>query len=358
MNSRAIFGVAGRAMAFLPLRVYERLMPRNVVGFCYHIVASRPRPHVHHLFRCKTPPQFERDLAFLRRRYTLVSYEQLRTRKLRPGALPDAVLTFDDGYAECHTTIRPLLKRYGVPAIFFVTTGFLDNRRLFYRNAVSLCIDAAQRFEGSAANAVLRDLEPAFGTRLPGVRDLVARLRALTLADEAMLRATCQRLWVDPEAYLKVATPYLTSTQVVELATDGFTIGAHGRDHSRMALLTPETAEREIVDSCLAITKLVGASEAPFAFPFSGRGVSRAMLRALRARHSQVGLFFDSEQMARDEDFIVNRIMVDIPPPLGYRRTNLPNHLRAAYCREMLRSSRGASTGNAASEAETALAPS
>jgi peptidoglycan/xylan/chitin deacetylase (PgdA/CDA1 family) len=41
-------------------------------------------------------------------------------------AVPDklVVLTFDDSVASHYTVVRPLLKRYGFGATFFITEGF------------------------------------------------------------------------------------------------------------------------------------------------------------------------------------------------------------------------------------------
>src|SRR6266516_2383235 len=48
----------------------------------------------------------------------------LRTQALEP--VPDrlVVLTFDDSVASHHSVVRPILKRYGFSATFFITEGF------------------------------------------------------------------------------------------------------------------------------------------------------------------------------------------------------------------------------------------
>jgi peptidoglycan/xylan/chitin deacetylase (PgdA/CDA1 family) len=49
------------------------------------------------------------------------------------GALPEraAAITFDDGYADNFTRALPLLREQGLPATFFVATGFLDGGRMW-----------------------------------------------------------------------------------------------------------------------------------------------------------------------------------------------------------------------------------
>ena len=84
-----------------------------------------------------------------------------------------------------------------LPAIFFVTTEFLDNRRLFYRQKVALCIEsysAFRRTRRQPCGAMSREL---FGSPLDNSAQLVARLQSATWKEEPVIDATCTRLGVD-----------------------------------------------------------------------------------------------------------------------------------------------------------------
>lgn len=303
-----------RARALLPLPLLRRAMPREVVGLLYHVVSDEPLPHVRHLFRYKSAAQFEADLVYLKRHFRPLSYAELLAGGA-PGGVgkPGVVLTFDDGYAECFSVARPLLLKHGVPAVFFVATDFLDNRRLFHRNRVSLCLDRAE----------------GIGLGVEDFGALRRHLRALGPADPALDRA-CEALGVDGEAYLRRRRPYLTTDEVRQLAAEGFTIGGHTRSHPALGELDAAEVEREVVESCRVVRELTGGGSIPFAFPFSGDGVSRGLLARLRAEHPFLGLFFDSRRLRRDREFILHRVPVDRPPG-GGAPSSIPDHLRRAY---------------------------
>lgn len=73
-------------------------------------------------------PLFRRQLDFLRCSARVTSYDQA-LKTLQNGHNPTEdlyVLTFDDGYEDFYTDVFPLLVEYNLPAILFVTTGFIE----------------------------------------------------------------------------------------------------------------------------------------------------------------------------------------------------------------------------------------
>jgi Predicted xylanase/chitin deacetylase len=95
----------------------------------YHSITDRPnadtRPHA------VRPGDFEEQLAYLKEnRFTPLTFADLIAAINGTGSAPPerpVVLTFDDGYADFHSTALPLLDRYGIPATVFVTSGWLDD---------------------------------------------------------------------------------------------------------------------------------------------------------------------------------------------------------------------------------------
>jgi peptidoglycan/xylan/chitin deacetylase (PgdA/CDA1 family) len=71
---------------------------------------------------------FQRQAALLAASRRVIGYEEALKRLEHPedGDEPSYVLTFDDGYLDFYTCVFPLLKQYDLPAILFVTTGFVE----------------------------------------------------------------------------------------------------------------------------------------------------------------------------------------------------------------------------------------
>src|SRR2546425_5618136 len=71
--------------------------------------------------------RFEQYISYLTCHYRVVSLGTL-TEELRQGTVrPYTVaVTVDDGYHEAFTLAAPILRRYKVPAAFFVVSDFVD----------------------------------------------------------------------------------------------------------------------------------------------------------------------------------------------------------------------------------------
>lgn len=325
-------------MKAIPVSVLGRAMPRRAIGLCYHVVSDRSLPHVRNLYRYKSPAQFEADLVYLKGRFHLASYGELRAGTAPPNSV---VVTFDDGLAECFSVARPLLLKHGVPCIFFVSPPHLDNQRMYSFERASLAID---RMAGMAAGEAERALQGvgelvgrSFGDLPDFARWITSWIRTLDVEAERTLDGICEWLGVEVVGYLREHSPYLTREQVRSLAEDGFTIGAHGLRHVALGAFPAEEIRREVVDSCREVVELTGVREVPFAFPFDADGVDRSLLADLCAEHPEIGLLFDTRQLRADEDFMVNRMIVDVPALVGRTRSNLGGYLRNAYLDELVR---------------------
>jgi peptidoglycan/xylan/chitin deacetylase (PgdA/CDA1 family) len=346
--------VVSQALHQVPTSLWRRLFPKTELGFCYHAVSDASLPHIKH-YPILGSAEFEADLDYLRRRFDFITYDQLVRRRDASSDVRDnsVILTFDDGFAECATVAAPILRRHGVDCVFFVITDLVDNSVPFRESVAALCIEAVCGSPIDRVEAIIHEL--GLDARLPSApeqtssglgrlpldiagldRETDRRLHPLlhwllTIGepDIDVLHQFCARLGVDPQGYLRKAAPYLTTDQIRQLRSDGFTIGAHSRSHRWLQDLSRADAEEDIVESCRIVRDITGQTSVPFAFPYFGGGLDRAWLAQLRRRHDFIGLFFDTDGLREDEPFVVQRVFGE---RLGHDRT-LDAILRRAWSR-------------------------
>jgi peptidoglycan/xylan/chitin deacetylase (PgdA/CDA1 family) len=184
---------------------------------------------------------------------------------LQEGTLKEntACITFDDGYANNLEIAAPILTRLGLPATFFVATGFSSGGMMFndklthvFRSAKGSEIDLTGH--GLGRWPVDSEL-----SRRESMNTVIRKLKHLKYAQrEALANAIVLQTntVVDPQ-------PMMRSKQVKDLANMGFEIGAHTVSHPILRELPDADAEREIRTSREQLQALTGQKVQMFAYP-------------------------------------------------------------------------------------------
>lgn len=185
-------------------------------------------------------------------------------RAMREDRLPKRALciTFDDGYADNHDIALPILRSLGLPATFFVATGYLDGGCMFNDAVIEAVRNAAPPLVD------LRDFE--LGRHSVGSE--AERCRAIELILERLKYATPPRrnaLAVEIAARCRSGKPALmmTSGQVRALHDAGMTIGAHTVNHPILAEISLDEARDEIVRGRARLEEIIGGRVRLFAYP-------------------------------------------------------------------------------------------
>jgi peptidoglycan/xylan/chitin deacetylase (PgdA/CDA1 family) len=251
------------------LRPYR---PASGVLFPYgHIVSDVIPLHVKNLYSIPNIAKFKSDIDFLCQRYRPLQLSDLeRIWELRNGKLPARyfLLSFDDGMREIYDVIAPILRSKGVPAIFFLNSANIDNRALMWRHKVSLLIERSQQSPGR--------IPPQLGVR--STETLIARLKGLRFSDEWLLDDIAKLFELDFDEYLRRVRPYLTRTQILDLASQGFELGSHSESHPYFNEITVEDQKKQISDSVQSIRAL-GVPCRYFAFPFHDNEVPTSVFK-------------------------------------------------------------------------------
>jgi peptidoglycan/xylan/chitin deacetylase (PgdA/CDA1 family) len=196
---------------------------------------------------------------------------------LARGTLPGraAAITFDDGYADNHDVALPILREMGLPATFFIATGFLDGGRMWNDTVIE---------------AIRRTAQPALALGALGLGSLelgcveARRTAAMTVIGALKHRPPAER----DEAVARVADAaavdlpadlMMSSDKVRRLAAAGMGIGAHTITHPILASADDAMARREIGGSREILEGLVRRPVRLFAYPNGRPGAD------YRARH-------------------------------------------------------------------------
>lgn len=227
----------------------------------YHRVLRQPDP----LFPSEVDAaEFHREMTLVAQMFRVLPLEEAIER-LKDGSLPAgaAAVSFDDGYADNAEVALPILQRIGLPATFFVATGFLDGGRMwndsvieFIRRLPQACLDLRSLGFGQYRTGTPSERHLAIKALIGALKYLPPDERLAKI--EAIIKSTSVAL---PDDLM------MRSDQVRQLHRGGMGIGAHTVNHPILASIDIHTARREIADGREQLRQLTGAPVTLFAYP-------------------------------------------------------------------------------------------
>ncbi|MFZ1989564.1 MAG: polysaccharide deacetylase family protein [Alphaproteobacteria bacterium] len=131
---RLVFAGYTASLAPLQNRRLAAQKAQRVSVLCYHRVNDELRDNVTIAIE-----SFDRQIAFIRKRYQIVAPSEIVANSIdRSSSRPIVAVTFDDGYLDNYQNAFPILKKHGVPAAFFVSTGIVGTDRAFAHDLAKL----------------------------------------------------------------------------------------------------------------------------------------------------------------------------------------------------------------------------
>lgn len=238
----------------------------------------------HRVARLETDPQllavspgnFEAQVKHLSENYNVISLRQLvdglSRREVPPGSV---AITFDDGYRDNLYQAKPILEKYRVPAVVFITGDRIGSTREYWWDELEriflLDNDIFKKLEitaggntyqwdiknKTAAEAVYKEIHPI-------LKNTPTREREHTI--DRLFR------WagLDREAG-RDNNLSLSAGEVRQLARGGLIeIGSHTMSHCALAQETPDRQKREIEESKKKLSTVINKNINYFSYPFGG----------------------------------------------------------------------------------------
>jgi peptidoglycan/xylan/chitin deacetylase (PgdA/CDA1 family) len=251
----------------MKLNVLPTLSGHNLIFPMYHCVSDESLPHIKQLYHCLSIKEFEKALNSILRYYNPVSLEDVyqHTHGIKKITEPSFHLSFDDGFSTLYYLVAPTLLKKGIPATFFINSGFIDNLNLMFRCKVSLIISSIN------SDAQIQKLSKYFNCN---ANLLNSYMLSLKYSDTDRIDNACSEIGINIQEYLQHKKPYLTSQQLLELSSKGFSIGSHSVDHPEFRFLPLNNQIIQITDSINYIRKQITQKYSVFSFPFTDFGIN------------------------------------------------------------------------------------
>lgn len=252
------------------MKQYARhLKDDEVAIFLLHGVTDCTDTQVRNYTRKHLPrADFVALLSALAETGTPVSMDEVAASRLEGTPLPRRAfaITFDDGFENNYSIAAPILADFGIPATFYVTSGFVEENRMSWTDRIELAVEAiaegaldlpwgSRRFSGIEGRiALLEDIRAQVKTT-PG------------LDPDAVATSVQEQLGMAPvRASDHPLDQKLSWAQVAALGSE-FTVGGHSHNHGILAFLDDAALARELDLSLSLLRSRGGIDTTHYSYP-------------------------------------------------------------------------------------------
>ena len=264
--------------------------------------------------------KFERQLDYLQRNYSIISWPGLRDFLMSDKKLPDnpCLLTFDDGLKDGYINVYPRLKERGISGLFFplarspaeglalvhllqlvlAKTNEQEFRELFLNELASA---ERELFEGYCKQSEREYPPDKFGEHT--LRNM-RRAITIYMPDKSfpVLRKLFGKLIGDDMAM--ASEFYLQKNEIEEMIDGGMFFGGHGAKHFRFSKIPVEDQRVEVEGSAKFLENL---HPAPWAFAYPYGDYNDQSFQLLK-NNNFIGAFSTEEKEIHNNVYGIGRV--------------------------------------------------
>lgn len=275
MRKKELLATGIKALGAWPLvRAARRLGRRELIVLAYHRVMDAG-PENEYPFDPElisaSPEEFRWQMKFVHRNFDVVSFKDVIDHLHGRAQLPARalVVTFDDGFDDNYRHAFRILKEVGIPATFFVSTGYIGTERIFWFDWL------AHLFMRVPAGAIrIRELGDALplgndaNSRREATNHALARIKNLSERRRLEILDELQPLgreYCDPNA--TATSRPMTWEHVIEMHRGGMEIGSHTVTHPILSTMEPAELQMELTQSKADIEQRLNAPVNVIGYP-------------------------------------------------------------------------------------------
>lgn len=217
-----------------------------------------------------TVTDFEWQMRFVREHFSPMTFGQLLDFHARGQEIPErsVIVTFDDGHIDNYTLAFPVLRRTEVPAVIFLSTGYIGAGRPFWFDHVASILYGAVPGPLTLRSIGYRGELTDLRSRRLATSDVLGALKRVKESARIACMEELRAYEIQTTASASESTAFaVTWDQVREMAEHGIEFGSHTISHPILANVEQSQLVHELVESRNAIESKSGRPAHVIAYP-------------------------------------------------------------------------------------------
>jgi len=184
---------------------------------------------------------FYQQMKYIKKNCNIISINDLQKYKKEKKIPKNSVLvTFDDGFENNYKVALPILKKLRIPAIFYVSSGMIGKKKLFWVDEIEDIINRCQK----DFITVTLDNQKKFGlttniSKIKAVRIIKKFCKNATIIEkDKIIQNLSREAKVNPSYKFSKNYRVMSWSQVKTISTNSlFEVGGHSLDHNILSRL-------------------------------------------------------------------------------------------------------------------------
>jgi peptidoglycan/xylan/chitin deacetylase (PgdA/CDA1 family) len=257
---------------------------------------------------------FADQIRFCKSHLEMITPDDL-PRALASGRGRYGLITFDDGYRDNYEVAFPILKTEGVPATFFITTGFIDAPRVAWWDEIAWMVRTSRRQSVELPGRIPQSVSFDDPDREQAVRTLLRAYKAMPAdATDSYLDAVADAAASGRCGAEAGKNLWMNWDMVREMYAAGMRVGGHTVTHPVLARSSRERQRDEIMGCGNRLAEEIGEPMRYFSYPVGGQdafdAVTRDTLREAGVRYS-FSYYGGFRRFSDWDDYDVRRVPVE-----------------------------------------------
>ena len=233
---------------------------------------------------------FTNQIRFCKSQFDLITPDDI-PRVLAQASGRYALITFDDGYKDNYEVAFPILKAEGVPATFFVTTGFVDAPRLPWWDEIAWMVRTSRQVQVELPGWVPAPISFDEPDREAAVRTLLRTYKAMPAdSTDLYLDAIAEATRSGRCAQDAGTGLWMNWEMLREMRAAGMTVAGHTVTHPVLARISIKRQREEILGGGARLAEEMREPMRYFSYPIGKPGsfdsVTQDCLREAGVRYA------------------------------------------------------------------------
>ncbi len=251
----------------------SRRLERQLLVFAFHRVASDVGyvSRFDHTMYSTYASEFEAHLKKLLKIASPISEDQLIASINSNGniQLPKRafMITFDDGYKDNYEIAMPILKKLGIPGVFFLPTKAIEDRTLGWWDLIYWCLKSTNKKSITVRGQVYNLLSDVTAVAESFTSMIKNRPFQETQTLVSEIQDACE---VDLPTLEDQSAELMTWDNAKSCLDNGISIGSHTNTHRVLSQLTVAEQKEELITSKKILEEKLGSKINSIAYPVGG----------------------------------------------------------------------------------------